>query len=71
MRIQGNWAQAAAEDQQEFVIGVMAMWYADPETYGDAMNAQSCWAAAGCLDYDATDDSFTYEDYSYDDSSDD
>ena len=40
--------------------------YASPETYGGAMNAQSCWAAAGCSDYDASTNEFSYEDYSYD-----
>lgn len=95
-RVQANWAQAAPADQQEFVIGMLAMWYGDqqvaqwmgggdggqggacadidacfsqyasPETYDDAMNAQSCWAAAGCSGYDATYNEFTYEDYSYD-----
>lgn len=95
-RVQANWAQAAAADQQEFVIGVLAMWYGDqqvaqwmgggggsqtgactdidacfsqyasPETYDDAMNAQSCWAAAGCSGYDPSYNEFTYEDYSYD-----
>lgn len=44
--------------------------YADPETYSDAMNAQSCWAAAGCSDYDAGSNTFTYDDYSYDYSTD-
>lgn len=103
-RVQANWAQAAPADQQEFVIGMLALWYgeqqvqawfgsagaaggggggssagcsdidtcfsqyADPETYGDAMNAQSCWAAAGCSDYDPSYNEFTYEDYSYDSS---
>lgn len=98
-RVQANWAQAAAGDQQEFVIGMLALWYgdqqvqqwfgsggggggdaaagcsdidscfsryADPESYGDAMNAQSCWAAAGCSGYDPVMNDFSYEDYSTD-----
>jgi len=32
--------------------------YMDGETYQDAQNAQSCWAAAGCGGYDASSDSF-------------
>ncbi len=35
--------------------------YADPETLNDSMNAQSCWAAAGCTDYDAGSNDFFYE----------
>ena len=35
--------------------------YADPGTMQDTMNAQGCWAAAGCTDYDAGSDTFTYE----------
>jgi len=94
-RVQANWAQAAPADQQEFVIGMLAMWYGDqqvdewmrggegsqggactdidacfsqyasPEAYNDAMNAQSCWAAAGCSGYDPSYNEFTYEDYAY------
>ena len=101
-RVQANWQQAAPQDQQEFVIGMLTLWYgdqqvqqwfasagggggsagacsdidacfsqyADPETYNDAMNAQSCWAAAGCSDYDPSYNEFTYDDYSYDSSTD-
>jgi hypothetical protein len=39
--------------------------YADPETYSDTMNAQSCWAAAGCDSYDAGSNTFSYDDSSY------
>ena len=103
-RVQARWSESAPADQQEFVIGMLAMWYgdqqvaqwmgggtagssagsggacedidscfsqyADPETYNDAMNAQSCWAAAGCSDYDPSYNEFTYDDYSYDYSTD-
>ena len=37
--------------------------YADPQTYQDTMNAQGCWAAAGCSDYDPVDNSFSYDSY--------
>jgi len=39
--------------------------YASPETYADTVNAQSCWAAAGCSGYDAGSNEFTYEDPNY------
>ena len=35
--------------------------YSDPEAYQDTVNAQSCWAAAGCSDYDPGSNDFTYE----------
>ncbi|MDF1523467.1 MAG: hypothetical protein P1P87_11740 [Trueperaceae bacterium] len=34
-----------------------------PEAYQDTVNAQGCWAAAGCSEYDPVDNSFTYESY--------
>lgn len=37
--------------------------YADPETYQDTVNAQGCWAAAGCEGYDPVDNSFDYGSY--------
>lgn len=35
--------------------------YADPEALSDTMNAQSCWAAAGCDGYDPGSNDFTYD----------
>lgn len=37
--------------------------YTDPETLSDTMNAQSCWAAAGCSGYDPVQNDFTYDSY--------
>ena len=34
-----------------------------PEAYSDMINAQGCWAAAGCESYDPIDNSFSYESY--------
>lgn len=34
-----------------------------PEAYSDMINAQSCWAAAGCESYDPIDNSFTFQSY--------
>lgn len=34
-----------------------------PEAYSDMINAQGCWAAAGCQSYDPIDNSFTYESF--------
>ena len=34
-----------------------------PEAYQDMVNAQGCWASAGCESYDPADNSFTYESY--------
>lgn len=37
--------------------------YADPGTLSDTMNAQSCWAAAGCSGYDPVTNDFSYDSY--------
>ncbi len=34
-----------------------------PDAYQDMVNAQGCWAAAGCESYAPVDNSFTYESY--------
>jgi|TARA_Y100000310_G_scaffold294496_1_gene325001 hypothetical protein len=34
-----------------------------PNPLNDSYDGESCWAAAGCVDYDADSDSYTYEDY--------
>ncbi len=34
-----------------------------PEAYADTINAQSCWAAAGCSSYDPSSNQFTYDTY--------
>lgn len=34
-----------------------------PEAYQDTINAQGCWAAAGCESYDPIDNSFTYDSF--------
>jgi hypothetical protein len=40
--------------------------FSDPETYQDTVNAQSCWAAAGCTDYDPSSNDFYYEEPVFD-----
>lgn len=59
----GGGGGAAGGDPSCATIDDCMSAYADPETYQDSMNAQSCWAAAGCSDYDPADNSFSYDTY--------
>lgn len=34
-----------------------------PDAYQDMIEAQGCWASAGCTNYDSTTDTYTYEEY--------
>ena len=36
------------------------------EAYHDTNNSLSCWASAGCADYDSSNDTYTYEEYNTD-----
>lgn len=39
--------------------------FTDPEVLQDTINAQNCWAAAGCEGYDSSTDTFDYEEVDY------
>ncbi|MDZ7799409.1 MAG: hypothetical protein U5K81_01285 [Trueperaceae bacterium] len=54
----GAGASAACSD-----IDACISQYADPGTLSDTMNAQSCWAAAGCSGYDPVTNDFSYDSY--------